>query len=171
MGIFSKVTGFFGFRNPRDGDDDHDDNQGDHDRRHQLGGPGDGSDDRDENFRETGVPRRGFSVQVAVERPGLGPILAPCDSGDGGIQGLKWCTRRLRMDEDGDVAHEFLDEVVDSDPSLSPSTALEQVDKPPLPRFQVRHRTRPAMVKNQAMDFESGKLQFYVEHQGRLQWV
>ncbi|KAI4364772.1 hypothetical protein MLD38_020825 [Melastoma candidum] len=84
------------------------------------------------------------------------------------FQGLKWCTRRLRMDEDGDVAHEFLDEVVDSDPSLSPSlaTALEQVEKPPLPRFQVR----PAMVKNQAMDVD-GKLQFCVEHQGRLQWV
>lgn len=70
------------------------------------------------------------------------------------------------MDEDGDIAHEFLDEV--EIPDSSPSSP-EQVEKP-LPKFQVRHRTRPAMVKNQAMDVD-GKLQYCVEHQGRLQWV
>lgn len=40
------------------------------------------------NFRETPLPRKGFAVpvQVAVDRPQLGPILLPSSSGDGGVQ-------------------------------------------------------------------------------------
>lgn len=40
------------------------------------------------NFQETGLPRKGFGVpvQVAIERPQLGPLIVPCISGDGGLQ-------------------------------------------------------------------------------------
>lgn len=77
------------------------------------------------------------------------------------IQGLRWCAKRLRIDEDGDVAHEFLDEV------LPDATELEEK---PLPKFAVRYSTRPAMVKNQVISHD-GKVQHCVEHHGRLEWV
>lgn len=34
------------------------------------------------------LPRKGFSVpvQVAVERAQLGPVIVPCNSGEGGLQ-------------------------------------------------------------------------------------
>lgn len=39
-------------------------------------------------FQETGLPRKGFGVQVQVpvERPQHGPVFVPCTSGDGGVQ-------------------------------------------------------------------------------------
>ncbi|WOL05467.1 hypothetical protein Cni_G14196 [Canna indica] len=51
----------------------------------------------------SGGSARGFSMQVPV-----GPVLVPCDSGEGGVQGFRWFTRRLHIDEDGDVADEFI---------------------------------------------------------------
>lgn len=40
------------------------------------------------NFRGTGLPRKGFGiqVQVPVERAQPRPVLVPCTSGDGGVQ-------------------------------------------------------------------------------------
>lgn len=37
------------------------------------------------------------------------------------------------------------------------------------PGFKVKYATRPVKVKKQVLS--DGKLQLYVEHQGRLQWV
>ncbi|CAH2079317.1 unnamed protein product [Thlaspi arvense] len=61
---------------------------------------------------KTGLPRKGFGVpvQVAVERSDPGPILQPCAASDGGVQGLRWYSMRLKMDEDRDVADEFLED-------------------------------------------------------------
>ncbi|KAL4342216.1 hypothetical protein GQ457_08G025420 [Hibiscus cannabinus] len=100
-------------------------------------------------LQETGLPRRGFSVsvQVAAARPQPGPVLLPCNSCDGGIQGLKWYARRLKMDEDGDVADEFLDEVL---PETLGSADVENEQKP-LPKFQVKYNTRPANAKTLLM--------------------
>lgn len=111
-------------------------------------------------------PRKGFSVpvQVSVERPG--PVLIPCSHNDGGIQGLRWYAKRLRIDEDGDVADEFLDEI-----RLETSSGLEDHRRPlPLQRFEVKYNARRAKVKKQVMSLD-GKIQQCVEYQGRLQWV
>ncbi|KAG5228726.1 transcription factor MafB [Salix suchowensis] len=118
------------------------------------------------NFQETGLPRKGFGVpvQVVVERPQLGPVIVPCISGDGGLQGLRWYAKRLRIDEDGDVADEFFEEVLQDT-----SSSVDEQHKP-LPRFEVKHSTRPAKIKKQMMSHD-GKIQQCVEHQGRLQWV
>ncbi|XVF51963.1 hypothetical protein PTKIN_Ptkin04bG0226400 [Pterospermum kingtungense] len=120
-------------------------------------------------FQETDFPRRGFGVpvQVAVDRPQLGPVLLPCTSGDGGVQGLKWYAKRLRIDEDGDVADEFLDEIL---PETSSAASTESEKKNPFPKFEVKYSTRPAKVKTQVMSHD-GKIQQCVEYQGRLQWV
>ncbi|PON57059.1 phospholipid hydroperoxide glutathione peroxidase [Parasponia andersonii] len=120
------------------------------------------------HFKETGLPRKGFSVpvQVAVDRSQPGPLLARSDSGDGGVQGLRWYAKRLRMDEDGDVADEFFDEVT----LETSSTSTAENERTPFPRFQVKYSTRPAKVKKQVL-LHDGRIQQYVEHQGRLQLV
>ncbi|KAF7828559.1 phospholipid hydroperoxide glutathione peroxidase [Senna tora] len=144
MGFFRRIAGLLGFAK----DDVHE-------------SKGESEDDPDDQtptrppFKQTGVPRKGFGVQVQVpvDRPQIGPLITSSTSGDGGVQGLRWYAKRLRIDEDGDVADEFLDEV------------------PPkiVTRFKVKNGTRPAKVKRQAL--LDGKLQQCVEHQGRLQWV
>ncbi|CAF2142494.1 uncharacterized protein LOC103853728 [Brassica rapa] len=114
MGFLKKLTGIFGFGHNDGGhgaaardEDGEGDNTGsvseDGDKRRE------GNQAR---FRETGLPRRGFGVpvQVAVERSSPGPILQPCAASDGGVQGLRWYSMRLRIDEDGDVADEFLED-------------------------------------------------------------
>ncbi|KAL3737816.1 hypothetical protein ACJRO7_019355 [Eucalyptus globulus] len=167
MGLLRRIAGFLGF-----GRDEV--NRDDEDQRHHRGDDGEGRDGDGEgedptnpagrgarSYQETGLPRRGFSVpvKVAVDRPG--PVLLPCDSGDGGVQGLLWCAKRLRIDEDGDVAHEFLDEVL-------PDAA--EPEEWPQPKFAARYSTRPATVKNQVISHD-GKVQHCVEHHGRLEWV
>ncbi|MBA0709666.1 hypothetical protein Golax_024690 [Gossypium laxum] len=133
-------------------------------------------------------------VQVAAARPHLAPLLLPCTSSDGGVQaqknesslgthaharlfsevnmlsislliGLKWYAKRLRIDEDGDVADEFLDEVL---PQTSASANAE--NEKAFPKFQVKYNTRAANVKSQVMSHD-GKIQQCVEYQGRLQWI
>ncbi|KAK7252732.1 hypothetical protein RIF29_36903 [Crotalaria pallida] len=150
MGFFRKIVGLLGFSK---------------DEVHQQDEP---SDDQPRTapyrFRETG-PRKGFSVpaQVVVDRPHLGPILTPSTSGDGGVQGLWWYAKRLRIDEDGDVADEFLDEV------SSESRALAVDHHKTEANFKLKGNTRPAKVKQQVIS--DGKLLHYVEHQGRSQLV
>ncbi|KAL3641097.1 hypothetical protein CASFOL_016065 [Castilleja foliolosa] len=110
--------------------------------------------------------RRGFSVpvQVPVERGPLSPLLVFCPDGDGGIQGLRWYARRLRIDEDGDIADEFLNEI-------SHDTSTSNDNKPLQSRFEVKYSTKPAKVKNLTL-LPNGKIQHLVEyHQGRLEWV
>lgn len=79
------------------------------------------------------------------------------------IQGLRWYAKRLRIDEDGDVANEFLDEVL-------PQTPTNTENQRKLPRFEVKYSARPVKVKNQMLSVD-GKIQQCVEHQGKLQWV
>lgn len=123
-------------------------------------------DDVDFNRGETHLPRKGFSVpvQVAVDRAQVGPIIVPCTVGDGGVQGLRWYAQRLRIDEDGDVADEFIDEV------LPETTSTVEVHQRPVPRFELKYSTKPAKVRNQALS-RDGKIQQFVEYQGRLQLV
>lgn len=80
------------------------------------------------------------------------------------FQGLRWYAKRLRIDEDGDVAHEFIDE------ALHEVSSGTEEHKRQFSKFQVRYSTRPAKVKEQVMALD-GRIQHCVEYQGRLQWV
>ncbi|KAH0448954.1 hypothetical protein IEQ34_022754 [Dendrobium chrysotoxum] len=110
-------------------------------------------------------PGRGFSVQVpvAAEKPSLGPVIIPCSLGEGGVQGFRWYSRRLRVDEDGDVADEFLDEI-------QPPTSSGDESHAAKPRFEVKYTTRPAPVRKQAITID-GNVHPCMEHQGMLRWV
>lgn len=66
------------------------------------------------------------------------------------------------MDEDGDVADEFLDEVF-------PDMSVTRENRA-LSRFEVKSSTRPAKVKNQALSHD-GKIQQRVEYRGRSLWI
>ncbi|KAA8525898.1 hypothetical protein F0562_008002 [Nyssa sinensis] len=149
MRFLRRIAGFLGFAK---------------DENHEV--KDEDEDNADVNPVETHLPRKGFSVpvQVAVERAQVGPVVIPCGVGEGGVQGLRWYAKRLRIDEDGDVADEFLDEVL-------PETLLKTEDHHrQLPRFEVKYSTRPAKVRNQALSGD-GKIQQSVEYQGKLQWV
>lgn len=83
MGFWKRITGWFA----KDDDHDHDSKDDNHDQPSGQPLP--------TNFRvrDTGIPRRGFSVpvQVVQDRPQLGPILTPSVSGDGGVQVRSSC--------------------------------------------------------------------------------
>ncbi|VVB08170.1 unnamed protein product [Arabis nemorensis] len=113
MGFLKKLTGIFGFGHNDGGHGVARDGDGEGDTTGTVSGDGDKRrEDNQPRFRESGLPRKGFGVpvQVAVERSNPGPILQPCAASDGGIQGLSWYSMRLRIDEDGDVADEFLED-------------------------------------------------------------
>ncbi|CAH8306412.1 unnamed protein product [Eruca vesicaria subsp. sativa] len=158
MGFLKKLAGVFGFgqeavkNEEDDGGDDTVIDSGDGDRTRGNNQP---------RFRETGLPRKGFGVpvQVAVERSQLGPVLQPCSAGDGDIQGLRWYTKRLRVDEDGDVADEFLEE------GDKPRNAED--DHKTMPRLEAKRKTKPAKVRRLVVSSD-GKLQQCIEYQGRL---
>ena len=78
-------------------------------------------------------------------------------------QGFRWYGRRLRIDEDGDVADEFLDEVLPLDRSGSQQHTT-------LPRFEVKYNTRPAPVRKQAIAI-NGNVHPSMEYKGMLRWV
>ncbi|GER26157.1 mannose-1-phosphate guanylyltransferase (GDP)s [Striga asiatica] len=163
MGLFKRLVGLLGF--------DRDEEQHQHDdAAADAAGPSSSSSPGAaplEAFASAHhLPRRGFSVpvQVPVERAPPPPLLVFCPAGDGGIQGLRWYAKRLRIDEDGDIADEFLDEV-----APDTSSSMKEPDNQ-LPRFEVNYSTRPAKVKNLAL-LPNGKIQHLVEYQGRLEWV
>ncbi|GAB2273607.1 hypothetical protein Dimus_008394 [Dionaea muscipula] len=151
MRFFKKIAGILGLGKddaPHSANDEHKD-------------PDSAPDDNDQvDVEPIPGPRKGFSVpvKVATERPSLGPVVVTC-SGDGGVQGLNWYIKRLRIDEEGDVADEFLDETTEG-----------ERDVQPLPRFQIKYTAQPAKVREQVLT-RDGKLQQCVESQGRLQWV
>ncbi|WOK92738.1 hypothetical protein Cni_G01429 [Canna indica] len=165
MKLLRRIAGFFGIS--RDEIDAHGAREG-------SGGSAAGPEERTSTSGAPGpaVPataasRGGFSVQVpvAVERPALGPVLVPCEPGEGGVQGFKWYTRRLRIDEDGDVANEFLDEVA------APEKASLQ-NNTTLPKFKVKHNTQPtAMAMRKQVIAVDGNIHQSLEYQGKLQWV
>ncbi|EPS73411.1 hypothetical protein M569_01356, partial [Genlisea aurea] len=105
------------------------------------------------------LPRRGFSVPVEKAPPPS--LLVYCPDGNGGIQGLGSYAKRLRMDEDGDVADEFLDEVLP-----------DKLDhhRPPFPRFEVKCSTKPARVKKLRL-LSNGKIEHLVEKEGESEWM
>ncbi|KAL3845398.1 hypothetical protein ACJIZ3_002801 [Penstemon smallii] len=162
MGLFKRLAGLLGFSR----DDDH------HHHHEQEDYPADGSIPSPSTSSGAApaqhLPRKGFSVQVPVERtppPPPPPLLLPCADGDGGVQGLKWYAKRLRIDEDGDIADEFLEEVV------SNTSINSEEHNRSFPRFEVKYSSRPAKVKNQAL-FPNGRIQHQVECQpGRLEWL
>ncbi|XP_002519833.2 uncharacterized protein LOC8284615 [Ricinus communis] len=158
MRLLRRIAGFLGFVKDESRDQPLEEEEND---SHHYNQPRFSS-----NFQESGLPRKGFGVpvQVAVDRPQLGPLLVPSSSGDGGVQGLRWYAKRLKIDEDGDVADEFLEEV-----SRETSSSVDNQHKS-LPRFQFKYNARPARIKNQVIT-NDGKIQQCVEHQGRLQWV
>lgn len=79
-------------------------------------------------------------------------------------QGLRWYTRRLKVDEDGDVVDEFLEEGMTEKP-----TNAEDDDNcnKTMPRLQSKRKTKPAKVRGLVVSSD-GKLQQCIEHQGRL---
>lgn len=79
------------------------------------------------------------------------------------VQGFWWYGRRLRIDEDGDVADEFLDEI------LSPTSSGDE-SRAAQPRFEVKYTTRPAPVRKQAITID-GNVHPSMEFQGLLRWV
>ncbi|KAK6947437.1 hypothetical protein RJ641_000910 [Dillenia turbinata] len=79
--------------------------------------------------------------------------------------GLKWYGRGLRIDEDGDVADEFLDEVASEETSSS-----NDEHHRPVPKFQVKYSARQVKVRSQIIS-PDGRIRQNVEYQGRLQWV
>ncbi|XP_043716906.1 uncharacterized protein LOC122664932 [Telopea speciosissima] len=152
MGFLRRIAGILGFLK----DDPHDvnDEDEDADRHHNR-----------EDKAETRRPTSGFSVKVpvAVDRAYMGPVLTPCDLSDGGVQGLIWFAKRLRIDEDGDVADEFLEEVL-------PGMLSGLDDHKSLPKFVVKNSTRPTKVRNQVIAID-GRIIHCVEFQGRLLYV
>ncbi|CAN7002374.1 unnamed protein product [Brassica oleracea var. botrytis] len=113
MGFLKKLTGIFGFGHNDGGHGAARDEDGEGDNTGSVSEDGDKRREGNQpRFRDTGLPRRGFGVpvQVAVERSNAAPILQPCAASDGGVQGLRWYSMRLRIDEDGDVADEFLED-------------------------------------------------------------
>ncbi|KAG0580116.1 hypothetical protein M758_4G149500 [Ceratodon purpureus] len=81
----------------------------------------------------------GFSVKVAVPADPVvyAPVVTQCN-GNGGVQGLTWYAKELRADDDGDVAQEFLREVV-------PETRDVNATTPPC--FEAVRHTRPVKLK------------------------
>lgn len=73
---------------------------------------------------------------------------------------MRWYAKRLKIDEDGDVADEFLEEVLPD----------ENHYRTPFPRFAVKHSTMPAEVKKLALTLD-GKIEQCVQHHDRLLWA
>lgn len=146
MGILRRLAGFLGFSK---------------DEGHEV------RDVEDDNATpHNNIPRKGFSVpvQIAVSRDLSGPILVPCVTGAGGVQGLRWYAKRLRIDEDGDVADEFLNEI-----PLDTLSSTEENHRT-FPRFEFKYSTKPAKVTSQALS-AAGKIKYRVEYQGKLEWI
>ncbi|KAK1261585.1 hypothetical protein QJS04_geneDACA008796 [Acorus gramineus] len=153
MGFLRRIAAVLGFVR---GDDNH-----------GIDGSGD-SEEEDRTDREAILRRhrKGFSVQVpvAVDRHLAGPVIAPCNPGEGGVQGLKWYANRLRMDEDGDIADEFLDEV------FPDQFTMDNQRHHHFPKFQSRRVTQPAIVRGQTISTDGNVRQSVVQN-GLLRWV
>ncbi|KAI3703513.1 hypothetical protein L1987_73643 [Smallanthus sonchifolius] len=154
MGFMKRFVGFLGFGN------------------HEVNKDSEGEIDANPNSTEetshyidTNLPRKGFSVpvQVPVDKAHqIGPILVPCPAGDGGVQGLQWYTRSLKIDEDGDVADEFLEEVFHETVANAPQKTWSE--------FQVKLTAKPAKAKDPCLSRE-GTVQHTIKYHGRRQLV
>ncbi|KAK9067900.1 hypothetical protein SSX86_012011 [Deinandra increscens subsp. villosa] len=159
MRFIKRLVGFLGFGNHevnKDSEDEIDGNQGHNNPN---------STEQTHPYIDPNLPRKGFSVSVQVpvdKAHQIGPILMPCPAGDGGVQGLQWYTRSLKMDEDGDVADEFLEEVFPVTVANAPQKSRSE--------FQVKLTTKPAKARNPRLSQE-GTVQHYVKYHGQLQLV
>jgi hypothetical protein len=110
------------------------------------------------------VPQKtgGFSVKVAVPAdPTLyAPVVTQCN-GNGGVQGLTWYAERLRADDDGDVAQEFLKEVV---------PRAQGPDRNAQPTFEAVSHTRPVKLKGPVCT-QNGNVHQTVELSGKYLWT
>ncbi|XP_072966608.1 uncharacterized protein [Typha angustifolia] len=157
MRLLRRIASIFGLA----GDDHHEASGGDARGSGQEGG------DRTVKIAPSQAPARAYSVQepVAVDKPTtVRPIIVPCDLGDGGVQGFKWYTRRLRIDDEGDVADEFLYEI--------PSTISSTDNQIAPPKFQINYNTRPTVLamRKQTVAID-GNIQQSLEYRGQLRWV
>ncbi|KAF6138573.1 hypothetical protein GIB67_032467 [Kingdonia uniflora] len=80
MRFLRRIAGIFGFGK----DEPHEENEDDHHRSQQHNNHHNRGVDKGETRR----PTQGFSVQVPipVDRAPLGPVIAPSNFGDGGVQ-------------------------------------------------------------------------------------
>ncbi|XP_010941232.1 uncharacterized protein [Elaeis guineensis] len=156
MGFFRRIAGFLGLVR-------------DEANEAAAGGRGGGEEEEEDKRTGKSLPRsraKGFSVHVpvTVERPSVGPVLIPCGPGEGGVQGFGWYTRRLRIDEDGDVADEFLHEIVPQ-----ASSTDKQMTRP---RLQVKYSSWPtAQAMRKQVIAVDGNIKLCSEYQGKLRWV
>jgi hypothetical protein len=89
------------------------------------------------------------------------PVVSKCTYGNGGVQGLTWYSERLRVDDDGDIAEEFLSEVVPSGFGNRSRRA----------RFESsRQQTRPVTLKGPVCTHD-GNVHQIVETSGKSTWV
>ncbi|KAK3041598.1 hypothetical protein RJ639_000732, partial [Escallonia herrerae] len=158
MGFWRRIAGYLGF--PKD--EAHEARDGDNNEQEVEEGQ------EPTGFDTAHLNRKGFSVtvQVPVDKASPGPVLLPCNPGEGGLQGFRWYARRLKIDEDGDVADEFFDEVLQE---TKTSSGTEDHHSP-IPRFEVNNSVTPAKVRRQALSTD-GKIKQLVEYQGRPKWV
>lgn len=77
---------------------------------------------------------------------------------------MRWYAKRLRIDEDGDVADEFLEEVLEDTRSRTEEHHRQY------PKFELKYTTKPAKITSLALS-TAGKIQHRVEHQGKLEWI
>jgi hypothetical protein len=76
-------------------------------------------------------------------------------------KGLKWYSERLRVDDDGDIAEEFLSEVLPAGPGNRNRRA----------RFEcVRQKTRPVTLKGPVCT-HNGNVHQIIETLGKSSWV
>lgn len=162
MGLFRKLSGFLGFSR----EEGHEVREVGDNTNGNIAPPSADVAAAAAAAQSQNVQRRGFSVpiQVPVERAQLGPILVRCSSRNGGVQGLRWYAKLLRIDEDGDVADEFLEEMLRDTPSSTEEHHRQY------PQFELKYTTKPAKVTNQALS-AAGRIQHRVEHQGKLEWI
>ena len=82
------------------------------------------------------------------------------------VQGLGWYTRSLKIDEDGDVADEFLEEV----PTRTPNKNANELHQKTVPKFKANLNTKPAKARNPRLSSE-GTVQHSVKYQGWVQLI
>ncbi|KAH7438972.1 hypothetical protein KP509_04G039300 [Ceratopteris richardii] len=78
----------------------------------------------------------------------IAPVVSECAPGSGGVQGLQWYAEKLMMDEDGDVAQEFLSEII------------SQTQAPGCNYFEVKLPTKAAKLKGPLCTLDGNVHQF-----------
>ncbi|KAJ7513382.1 hypothetical protein O6H91_24G003900 [Diphasiastrum complanatum] len=118
---------------------------------------------------EEGSSRRGNEDEngPSVKRPTrirattTGPVVSQCTYGDGGVQGLKWYSEKLCIDEDGDVAQEFF--VISETSGSIPLNMPLQTD--------IEVHTKPVKLKGTPICSFDGNVHQFVEAFGEVYWA